>query len=207
VRLLAPVSRTRTSISSVSRARRSASISDRSVVSISRLQVNRGLRGLDRSRSGIRCNPRCRNRGIHSAGADRTHDLHAARLQFSVECISIVDPDVRVPRAAPGSTTLFGASPSNVQLRQHDDDALRLTMQNDGGRSTNVHKRSPAYRGNSCRADTSSTMKHGALVSVGWRSRRSRCFLSHLRSNPARRRALHQRLPMPRTQHRHVTGI
>src|SRR5438445_8573434 len=59
--------------------------------------------------------------------ADMTRDLHAPRLEFRIERISIVDPNVGVPRPALRVHDVIGAHRSSgFQLRQHDDDAVAL---------------------------------------------------------------------------------
>src|SRR2546425_5682812 len=59
--------------------------------------------------------------------ADITRDLHAPRLEFSIKRISIVDPDVGVPRPALRINDVIGAHRSSgFQLSQHDDDAVAL---------------------------------------------------------------------------------
>src|SRR3989454_3668913 len=55
--------------------------------------------------------------------ADITRDLHALRLEFSIERISIVDPNVGVPRPALRINDVIRAHRSSgFQLSQHDDD-------------------------------------------------------------------------------------
>src|SRR6266571_6944190 len=59
--------------------------------------------------------------------ADITRDLHALRLEFSIERISIVDPNVGVPRPALRINDMIGAHRSSCfELSQHDDDAVAL---------------------------------------------------------------------------------
>src|SRR5437870_12966031 len=59
--------------------------------------------------------------------ADITRDLHALRLEFSIERISIVDPNVGVPRPALRINDMIGAHRSSgFELSQHDDDAVAL---------------------------------------------------------------------------------
>src|SRR5467141_3540476 len=59
--------------------------------------------------------------------ADITGDFHAPRLEFSIERISIVDPNVGVPRPALRINDVIGAHrASGLQLSQHDDDAVAL---------------------------------------------------------------------------------
>src|SRR5947199_9963109 len=59
--------------------------------------------------------------------ADMTRDLHAPRLEFRIERIGIVDPNVGVPRPALRVNDVIGAHRSSgFQLRQHDDDAVAL---------------------------------------------------------------------------------
>src|SRR5712691_3465172 len=59
--------------------------------------------------------------------ADITRDLHAPRLEFSIERISIVDPNVGVPRPALRINDVIRAHRSSgFQLSQHDDDAVAL---------------------------------------------------------------------------------
>src|SRR5213593_1101918 len=59
--------------------------------------------------------------------ADITRDLHALRLEFSIERISIVDPNVGIPRPALRINEVIGAHRSSgFQLSQHDDDAVAL---------------------------------------------------------------------------------
>src|SRR5437870_11324539 len=59
--------------------------------------------------------------------ADITRDLHAPRLEFSIERISIVDPNVGVPRPALRISDVIRAHRSSgFQLSQHDDDAVAL---------------------------------------------------------------------------------
>src|SRR5438445_3644117 len=59
--------------------------------------------------------------------ADITRDLHALRLEFSIERISIVDPNVGVPRPALRVNDMIGAHRSSgFELSQHDDDAVPL---------------------------------------------------------------------------------
>src|SRR5438445_6025194 len=59
--------------------------------------------------------------------ADMTRDLHAPRLEFRVERISVVDPNVGVPRPALRVHDVIRAHRSSgFQLRQHDDDAVAL---------------------------------------------------------------------------------
>src|SRR3989442_11439790 len=59
--------------------------------------------------------------------ADITRDLHAPRLEFSIERISIVDPNVGIPRPALRINEVIGAHRSSgFQLSQHDDDAVAL---------------------------------------------------------------------------------
>src|SRR5207247_9111638 len=54
-------------------------------------------------------------------------DLHAPRLEFSIERIGIVDPNVGVPRPALRINDVIRAHRSSrFQLRQHDDDARPL---------------------------------------------------------------------------------
>src|SRR6266536_1128887 len=59
--------------------------------------------------------------------ADITCDLHAPRLEFSIERIGIVDPNVGVPRPALRINDVIRAHRSSgFQLSQHDDDAVAL---------------------------------------------------------------------------------
>src|SRR5947199_8056430 len=59
--------------------------------------------------------------------ADMTRDLHAPRLEFRIERIGIVDPNVGVPRPALRVNDVIGAHRSSgFQLRQHDDDPVAL---------------------------------------------------------------------------------
>src|SRR2546426_726693 len=59
--------------------------------------------------------------------ADITRDLHALRLEFSIERISIVDPNVGVPRPALRINDMIGTHRSSgFELSQHDDDAVAL---------------------------------------------------------------------------------
>src|SRR5205809_3879830 len=59
--------------------------------------------------------------------ADIPGDLHAPRLEFSIERIGIVDPNVGVPRPALRINDVIRAHrSSSFQLSQHDDDAVAL---------------------------------------------------------------------------------
>src|SRR5881396_1914002 len=59
--------------------------------------------------------------------ADITRDLHASRLEFRIERIGIVDPNVGVPRPALRINDVIRAHrSSSFQLSQHDDDAVAL---------------------------------------------------------------------------------
>src|SRR5437762_12344071 len=50
------------------------------------------LPGPDRNKGGIRCNPQCQIVAAIRLVADITRNLHAPRLELSIQRISIVDP-------------------------------------------------------------------------------------------------------------------
>src|SRR5437879_12138401 len=59
--------------------------------------------------------------------ADLTRNFHAPRLELSIERISIVDPNVGVPRSALRVNDVIRAHrASGFQLSQHDDDGVAL---------------------------------------------------------------------------------
>src|SRR3989454_5239291 len=59
--------------------------------------------------------------------ADITRNLNAPRLELSIQRISIVDPNVGVPRPALRISDVIRAHRSSgFQLSQHDDDAVAL---------------------------------------------------------------------------------
>ena len=66
--------------------------------------------------------------------ADIAHDPYALALKLGVQRVGIVDPNIAVPRPTLRINDAVGAHRAGgFELRQHDDDAVALDIQNDGG--------------------------------------------------------------------------
>src|SRR5881394_3242513 len=59
--------------------------------------------------------------------ADVSYDLHPFRLVLCIQCIGVVDPDIRVPCSPFPIEAVVGVHVARrVDLTQHDDDAVAL---------------------------------------------------------------------------------